>query len=95
MTFSHPQAQMVRKVRSYLSTMPANINEEELAEMSNQCEAPGKNIHLSLCPALVSLLLACILSLLCLRLSAGVLVSSFLSCVCVTVTVCVCVWIGT
>ncbi|XP_070185969.1 rap guanine nucleotide exchange factor 2-like isoform X2 [Littorina saxatilis] len=38
----YEEAQMVRKARSYLSTMPANINEEELAEMSNQCEAPAR-----------------------------------------------------
>ncbi|XP_076440019.1 rap guanine nucleotide exchange factor 2-like [Babylonia areolata] len=38
----YEEAQMVRKVRSYLSTMPANTNEEELADMSNQCEPPPR-----------------------------------------------------
>ncbi|KAL8565056.1 hypothetical protein ACOMHN_003432 [Nucella lapillus] len=38
----YEEAQMVRRVRSYLSTMPANTNEEELAEISNQCEPPAR-----------------------------------------------------
>ncbi|KAL8569549.1 hypothetical protein ACOMHN_002095 [Nucella lapillus] len=38
----YEEAQMARKVRSYLSTMPAITNEEELADMSNQCEPPAR-----------------------------------------------------
>ncbi|XP_076458916.1 rap guanine nucleotide exchange factor 2-like isoform X3 [Babylonia areolata] len=38
----YEEAQMARKVRSYLSNMPAITNEEELADMSNQCEPPAR-----------------------------------------------------
>ena len=38
----YEEAQMVRRVRSYLSTMPIVDDESKLKEMSEACEAPGK-----------------------------------------------------
>jgi len=36
------EAQMVRRVRAYLSGLEATEDEVRLAEMSNQCEGPGR-----------------------------------------------------
>jgi len=42
----YDEAQMTRRVKSYLSNLPSNRDEEKLAEMSNQCEAPaGMVLH--------------------------------------------------
>ena len=37
----YEEAQMVRRVRSYLSTMPIVDDESKLKDMSEACEAPG------------------------------------------------------
>ncbi|KAL3876620.1 hypothetical protein ACJMK2_034439 [Sinanodonta woodiana] len=36
------EAQMTRRVRSYLSNMPVNRDEDKLIELSHQCEPPAK-----------------------------------------------------
>lgn len=42
----YDEAQMTRRVKSYLSNLPNNRDEEKLAELSNQCEPPGKHINI-------------------------------------------------
>ncbi|BFZ17836.1 hypothetical protein BsWGS_20875 [Bradybaena similaris] len=38
----HEEAQMVRRVRSYLSNIPSITDEDKITELSNQCETPVK-----------------------------------------------------
>ena len=38
----YEEAQMTRRVKSYLSNLPCMKDEDKLAELSNACEAPGK-----------------------------------------------------
>ncbi|KAL4239412.1 hypothetical protein ACF0H5_000227 [Mactra antiquata] len=38
----YDEAQMIRRVKSYLSNLPSIRDEEKLAELSNQCEPPAK-----------------------------------------------------
>lgn len=38
----YDEAQMTRRVKSYLSNLPNLRDEERLAELSNMCEPPGK-----------------------------------------------------
>ena len=37
----YDEAQMTRRVKSYLSNLPSNRDEDKLAELSNLCEPPG------------------------------------------------------
>lgn len=37
----YDEAQMTRRVKSYLSNLPSTRDEEKLAELSNLCEPPG------------------------------------------------------
>ena len=41
----YEEAQMTRKVKSYLSNKPSNRDEDKLAESSNVCEQPGKHLE--------------------------------------------------
>ena len=40
------QAEMVRKVKCYLHNMPVITNEDELTNLSYQCEPPGETYML-------------------------------------------------